>query len=325
MSAITREELIRVYNTVTLARKADDKVEFLLMSGSAMIARMSSRGSETLGAVIGSVLRSEDQLVTYYRGMPEQLAKGVPLDKLWAEVMGKATGNTGGKGGWVHIIEPDVGVMVNSGIIGGQLPIAVGLALASDLRSDGRVIAVTFGDGAINQGAFHESMNLAALWKLPIVFICENNGYAEHSAYSVECSAKYPADRAAAYGPMPSARVDGDDVPATWMALSEAIDRARSGGGPTFVEAACYRHRGHFGNDPMPYIPKEEVASKIAADPVPRFRAWLLESGNATENELAAADQQADEIVEKSWSFAASSPLPEMSKLYSDVYATTGS
>lgn len=324
MTEITREQLLRVYGTVTLARQADDKVEFLLMSGAAMIARMSSRGSETLGATIGHVLAPDDQLVTYYRGMPEQLAKGVPLDKLWAEVMGKATGTTGGKGGWVHIIEPDVGVMINSGIIGGQIPPAVGLALAADIKGDGKVVLCTFGDGAINQGAFHESLNLAALWKLPIVFVCENNGYAEHSAFAWECSAKSPVDRAAAYGPMPAAKVDGDDVPATWAALSEAVERARSGGGPSFVEATCYRHRGHFGNDTMPYVPKDELKAKIAADPVPRFREWLLEQGHATAEELAAADAEAGRIVEEAWEFADSSPYPEIDKLYTDVFATAG-
>jgi pyruvate dehydrogenase E1 component alpha subunit len=317
---IDRETLLRIYDTVTLSRFADDKVHFLLMSGAATIARMSSRGMETLGATIGTSLRPDDYLVTYYRGMAEQLAKGVQLKHLWAEVMGKETGTTHGKSGWVHVIEPDVGVMVNSGVIGGQLPIAVGLALASQLRGESRVTMVTFGDGAVNQGAFHESMNLAALWKVPLVFVCENNLYAEHSSFAAECSAEHVADRAAAYGPMPAVTVDGDDVPATWDALSEAIDRARAGRGPSLVEAMCYRHRGHFGNDPMTYVPKEELEAKIAADPVPRFRQWLLDEGIASEEELAAADERATAEVEAAWAFAESSPFPDVSALLADVY-----
>jgi pyruvate dehydrogenase E1 component alpha subunit len=213
-------------------------------------------------------------------------------------------------------------VMVNSGVVGAQLPIAVGFALASQLRDDKRVTVCTFGDGAVNQGAFHESLNLASLWSLPIVFICHNNGYAEKTAFDLHCASEKVVDRAAAYGDMAAALVDGDDVLATYEAVSSAIARARNGLGPTLIEATCYRQRGHFiGDIERTYLPDGELAAMIAADPVPRFRELLLAEGFAGHEVLDEIDAQARREVDLAWDFASESPFPSIDEVTTQVYA----
>jgi pyruvate dehydrogenase E1 component alpha subunit len=240
---------------------------------------------------------------------------------MFAEVLGKATGTQKGKSGFCHTVDFSANVVMNSGVVGGQLTIAAGWALASLLRGDGRVTLCTFGDGAVNEGAFHESLTLASLWRLPIVYVCFNNLVAEHTVFQKTSPTEHVADRASAYA-MPGVVVDGGDVEATWKALSAAVERARSGDGPTLLETIVRRARGHHHFDGMKYLPAEEVQAMREADPVPRFRAWLLEQGHATEDELAALDERAAADVEQSWQFADSSPYPDVSELYTDVYAT---
>jgi pyruvate dehydrogenase E1 component alpha subunit len=317
---ITTEQLREVYAISSFAKELDEKVQQLLMAGTINTTWFSWRGSELLGAVVGKSMRPDDYMVAYYRDGMSQMAKGFPAKKLFAEALGKVTGSQKGKSGWVHSVDPESGVVMNSGVVGGQLPIAAGWALSSVLRGDDKVTVCNFGDGAANEGAFHEALTLASLWKLPIVYVCHNNLYSEHTAFAKTSPVEHVADRAVAYD-IPSMVADGDDVPAMWDAMTTAIDRARTGSGPTLIEAMTYRLRGHTRYDPMAYIATGEVEAKVQSDPVPRFRGWLITEGHATETELAAIDAQAVRDAEEAWEFANDSPYPDAAELYTDVFA----
>jgi pyruvate dehydrogenase E1 component alpha subunit len=303
------------------AKDLDEKIQQLLMSGAVNTTLFSWRGSELLGAVIGLSMRKDDYLVAYYRDSMSQMAKGSSPKLLLAEALGKVTGSQRGKSGWVHSVDLDAGVVMNSGVVGGQLPIAAGWALASVLRGDSRVTVCNLGDGAVNEGAFHEAMTLASLWKLPVVYVCHNNLYSEHTAFKKMSPVEHVADRAIAYN-VPAGVVDGDDVTATWDAMSTAIDRARTGGGPTLIEAMTYRFRGHTRYDTMAYVPPGEVQSHVSSDPVVRFRAWLVAEGHATDEELKRLDEQAVQDVADTWAFANDSPYPAVEELLVDVFAS---
>jgi pyruvate dehydrogenase E1 component alpha subunit len=318
--SIGKEKLLDVYSISVFAKELDDKVQQLLMSGTINTTWFSWRGSELLGAVIGLSMRKGDYMVAYYRDSMSQMAKGSSPNKLFAEALGKVTGTQRGKSGWVHSVDIDAGVVMNSGVVGGQLPIAAGWALSSVIRGDDKVTVCNLGDGAVNEGAFHEAMTLASLWKLPVVYVCHNNLYSEHTTFRKMSPVEQVADRAVAYD-IPSVTVDGSDVVATWDAMSTAIARARSGGGPTLIEAMTYRFRGHTRYDTMSYISAGEVESQISRDPVVRFRAWLIAEGYATEQELATIDKFALEDVEEAWTFANESPYPEADELLADVFA----
>jgi acetoin:2,6-dichlorophenolindophenol oxidoreductase subunit alpha len=317
---ITTDQLHEVYSISIFAKELDEKVQQLLMAGTISTTWFSWRGSELLGAVIGKSMRPDDYMVAYYRDGMSQLAKGFPAKKLFAEALGKVTGSQKGKSGWVHSVDPESGVVMNSGVVGGQLPIAAGWALSSVLRGDDKVTVCNFGDGAANEGAFHEALTLASLWKLPVVYVCHNNLYSEHTAFSKTSPVEHVADRAVAYD-IPATVVDGDDVQVMWDTMTTAIDRARAGGGPSLIEAMTYRLRGHTRYDPMAYIPAGEVDAKVRSDPVPRFREWLITQGHATEDELEAIDAQAVQDVGQAWEFANDSAYPDVTELYSDVFA----
>jgi pyruvate dehydrogenase E1 component alpha subunit len=247
------------------------------------------------------------------------LAKGLPLKDLWAEIAGRIDGTCKGKGGPMHLTAPDKGVMVTTGIVGASMPIANGLAWASQLRGEDRVSVATFGDGASNIGAFHESLNLAAVWKLPTIFICQNNRYGEHTKYAKATGAAKISDRAIAYG-MPGIHVDGNDPIAMYGAMAEAVARARAGEGPTLIEAMTFRFHGHVFGDAGGYIPKEELAAAIAADPYPHFRTKLIADGLATEDELAAIEAGFEADLDEAVEYALNSPFPGLEELSSDVY-----
>lgn len=318
---ITTPQLLDVYQIAEFARRLDEKVQQLLMAGSINTTWFSWRGSELLGAVVGKSMRRDDYLVAYYRDGMSQLAKGFPAGKLFAEALGKATGSQRGKSGWVHSVDLDSGVVMNSGVVGGQLPIAAGWALSSVLRADDRVTVCNFGDGAANEGAFHEALTLASLWKLPVVYVCHNNLYAEHTAFRKTSPVEHVADRATAYG-IPAHVVDGNSVPAVWDVMTAAIERARSGGGPTLIEAMTYRFRGHTRYDTMAYIPADDVAAHVENDPVTRLRRRLIEHGHTTEDRLRAIEAQAAQDVQAAWEFARDSDYPGVDELERDVFAS---
>jgi TPP-dependent pyruvate/acetoin dehydrogenase alpha subunit len=314
------DTLRTIFEAMTRAYRVDERLRSMITSGQVFLIYYSPRGQETVAAALAPLLRTDDYLVTNYRGIHDQIAKGIPLRPLLAEYFGKATGTCKGKGGPMHITHPESGVMVTTGIVGAGLPIANGLALASKLRGTDQVTVVTFGDGASNIGAFHEALNLAAVWDLPVVFVCQNNQWAEHTAITDSQRNANVADRAAAYG-MPGVTVDGNDPVAMFTAAEAAVTRARSGGGPTLLEARTFRFCGHLVGDTMEYLPQADLEAALAADPVPRFRAWLLESAGFVEDELAKIESAIDAEIDDAVEFAQASPPPDAGELTTDVYA----
>ena len=220
----------------------------------------------------------------------------------------------------MHITHPKSGCMVTTGIVGAGMPIGCGLALAAQLRGETRVTVTNFGDGASNIGAFHESLNLASVWKLPVIFVCQNNRYAEHTAFAKGTSAEHVADRAASYR-MPGVTVDGNDPLAVYAAARTAIERARSGGGPTLIEAMTFRFNGHLIGDMGEYIPKAEYQAALAADPYPKYRQWLVDNGHAGGDALDALEAEIKAEVDEAMKFAFDSPLTDPSEIKRDVYA----
>jgi pyruvate dehydrogenase E1 component alpha subunit len=315
-------QLREMYLTMKTITLADDRLGEEVRSGSLNATFYPVRGLEGVCAAMGAVLRRTDQLVSTYRNLGDAVAKGTPLDTIVAEIYGRTTGTSKGKGGPMHLQDPDVGFMMTTGIVGSGIPVAAGLGLAAQLDHSDRVTVVTFGDGATSIGAFHEALNLAALWQLPVVFLCQNNGWAEHTPV-VEYAANVDlAGRAAAYG-MPAHRVDGFDPVATWRTLNSAVESVRAGGGPVFVECQSYRLSGHTGATDYSYMPAEDFDAAMTRDPAPSFRTWLLETGELDEDAAKELDERAAAIVDAAFEFAKNSPAPEPAELYTDVFATT--
>jgi TPP-dependent pyruvate/acetoin dehydrogenase alpha subunit len=316
----TRADLVRMFETQTRIKLCDERFRSMLMSGQISLIYYSPRGQECISAAYASHLRPDDYVVATYRGLHDHLAKGVPLKELWAEFLGRATGTCKGKGGPMHITHPASGLVVTTGIVGSGIPIANGFGLAAQLRGTDQVTVVNFGDGASNIGAFHEGLNMASVWNLPVIFMCQNNQYGEHTPMRMATGVDHIATRGGSYT-MAAMTVDGNDPVAMWKASEEAIARARAGEGPTLIEAVTYRFWGHLLGDAMEYMPKEERKAAMAADPVPRYRAWLIEHGHATEDELAAIEATTTLAIDEAVAFALESPEPDASELYTDIYA----
>jgi pyruvate dehydrogenase E1 component alpha subunit len=317
-----RDTLLRMYEIQTRIKLCDERFRTMLTSGQVQLIYYSPRGQECISAAWGVHLHAEDYVVTIYRGLHDHLAKGVPLRELWAEFLGRATGTCKGKGGPMHITHPASGLMVTTGIVGAGIPIANGFGLAAQLDGTDQVCVVNFGDGASNIGAFHEGLNMASVWKLPVIFVCQNNLYGEHTPYRMATNIEHIGDRGAAYG-MPGVTVNGNDPVATWKVMGEAIARARTGEGPTLVECRTYRFWGHLMGDAMEYMDKDERKAAMAADPVMVYRSWLAENGHATDSELGEIDEQIVAAIDDAVEFAMNSPYPDASELYTDVYGDT--
>lgn len=313
--------LLDVYSKALFINAVDEKMRGLLQSGGLVAVYYSPRGQEILAAAMGVHLESSDYLVTTYRGIHDQLAKGMPLKLLFAEYLAKVTGACKGKGGAMHITHPETGVMVTTGVVGSGMPIANGLAWASQLKGDGRVTLSCFGDGASNIGAFHESLNLAALWKLPVIFLCQNNLYGECTQYGKATSVENVADRAVAYGPnLKGVTVNGNDAQEMWEASRDAVARARAGEGPTLLEARTFRFMGHYFGDPGAYIPKDEYAAAMEKDPMPATRQAVLDSGAVSEAELDELQKEYEAEIDEAYKFATDSPEPELDEIAKDIY-----
>jgi pyruvate dehydrogenase E1 component alpha subunit len=313
--------LVAIYRKMAQIKLNDERFISLMKAGKLVMPYYSARGQECIPAAISVQLTNEDYLVTIYRGIHDMIAKGVPVKLIWAELAGRSTGTCKGKGGPMHVTHPASGCMVTTGVVGAGMPIGCGLALAAQLRGEKRVTVTNFGDGAANIGAFHESLNLAAVWKLPVIFVCQNNRYAEHTAFSKGTSVERISDRAKSYG-IPGLHVDGNDPVAVYAAADEAIRRARGGGGPTLIEAMTFRFNGHLIGDMGEYIPKGEYAAALAADPYPRYRQWLINERHATEEQLQSLEAQVKGEVDEAVQFAFDSPLTDPAELKRDVYAS---
>jgi acetoin:2,6-dichlorophenolindophenol oxidoreductase subunit alpha len=311
--------LLDIYKRAALLKANDERARKVILSGQVAMVYYSYRGQEIIPSVMGNILRDDDTICTIYRGIHDMLGKGFPLKELWAELAGRTTGSCKGKGGPMHLTYPPKGIMVTTGIVGSSAPIANGLAWAAQLDKSDRVSICTFGDGASNIGAVHEAMNLASVWKLPTIFVCQNNLFAEHTTFEKMTGGQNIANRAEGYG-MPGVRVDGNDPEAMYSAFAEAVARARAGEGPTLLECMTFRFFGHNFGDDDSYIPPEQKAAAIEADPVPRFRARLIADRIASEDELAAFEADVEGQIDEALEFALASPWPTPDDLRFDVF-----
>ncbi|MBI4202615.1 MAG: pyruvate dehydrogenase (acetyl-transferring) E1 component subunit alpha [Chloroflexi bacterium] len=277
-------------------------------------------GEEAIAVGAMASLKPQDYVVTHYRDHGHALAKGIGAKEVMAELFGKATGTTKGMGGSMHIFDRSHNFAGGYAIVGGQLPIAVGLGLGASYRQEDRIVLCFLGDGALQEGAFHEAMNMAAIWKLPVLFLCENNLYGMGVPVSESLAKKDIYKLADAYD-MPSLQVDGMDVLAMREVTQEVADRIRSGNGPYFIEAKTYRFRGHSMADPSVYRTKVEEERWHMKDPIAAYKEWLLEHHFAMEAELAAMDLSVEKEMEEAVKFAEESPNPTASALYENVYA----
>ncbi len=276
-------------------------------------------GEEAVAVGVCANLRKDDYITSTHRGHGHCIAKGARLDKTMAEILGRKTGYCKGKGGSMHIADFSVGMLGATAVVGAGIPIATGAGLSIKLRGTDQVAVCFFGDGASNQGTFHEGINMAAVWHLPVVFVCENNLYAMGTRQTRVMLVDNIADRAAGYG-IPGVVVDGNDVLAVFEAARVAVERARRGEGPTLLECKTYRLKGHSRFDPAAYRPKDEVNEWLKKDAIGRFQAKLLEMGIITESEIQRTVERARKDVEEATKFALESPLPEPDEALDDVY-----
>ena len=277
-------------------------------------------GEEAVAVGVCSNLNVDDYITSTHRGHGHCIAKGADLRRTMAEILGKKTGYCKGKGGSMHIADFAVGMLGATAVVGAGLPIAVGAGLSAKLRKTSQVVACFFGEGASNQGTFHESINMASVWALPVVFVCENNLYAMGTRQSRTMSVQNVADRAAAYG-IPGVIVDGNDVLVVYEAARTAVERARAGKGPTLIECKTYRHKGHSRVDSGKYRPREEVEEWLGKDPIKRFRQAMLGNGILTQTELEHVEKEVADEVADAVKFALDSPYPEGKEALENVYA----
>jgi acetoin:2,6-dichlorophenolindophenol oxidoreductase subunit alpha len=276
-------------------------------------------GEEAVAVGVCSNLETPDLIFSTHRGHGHALAKGVPAEVVLAELWGKTTGSSGGRGGSMHMYAPEYGFMGTNGIVGAPIPLATGAALSAKLRKRGQVVVCFFGDGAVNSGSFHESVNMGSVWDLPIVYVCENNLYATEMAFQRATKNTSVASRAAAYG-MLGVAVDGQDVVAVHEAAQAAISRARKDGGPTLLECKTYRYVGHHEGDPgTDYRTRDEVQQWKQKDPVKLARKRLLDSG-VEENKLQAVDLEVEQLIDQAVEFAEKSPEPAAASVNDHVF-----
>jgi len=277
-------------------------------------------GQEAVAVGACAALRKDDLVLSTHRPHGHYIAKGGRIDRLMAELFGKASGCCKGKGGSMHVCDFNAGMPPAIAIVGANVPIAAGIGLSFKLKGTDQVAACFFGDGAVNQGMWHEGVNIASVWKLPVIFVCENNFYAASTHISKVISSETIADRACAYG-IPSVTVDGNEVLEVSEATTRAVERARRGLGPTLVECLTYRHGGHSRGDPATYRPKDEVEAWLRKDPILRFRSKLVETGGLTEQEAADIEREVAGNIERAVEFARNGPLPQPESALEDIYA----
>jgi pyruvate dehydrogenase E1 component alpha subunit len=313
------ELLRRMYRSMLLIREAEETLLKLFQQNRMPGFIHSYIGEEATAVGVCSVLRPDDSITSHHRGHGHILAKGGDLKLFFSELYGKADGYCKGKGGSMHVADLDIGILGANGVVGAGIPIAAGAALAAQLDGSDRVTVAFTGDGASDIGAFHESLNLAALWDLPTICVVENNGYADFIAQKDHQKIERISDRAAAYG-IPGIHVDGNDVEAVYLATVEAVDRARAGGGPTLIEAVTYRWRGHFEGDPQPYRSQDEVEEWKLRDPLKTTEAALRERGALTDQERVEMVHAIQSEIQDAVEFAEASPPPAPEDALQDVY-----
>ena len=317
--AIDKEKMIWMFRTMVRIRRFEERVAREFADGNIPGSVHLYIGEEAVATGAIAHLKKEDYIMSTHRGHGHLIAKGGESDKMMAELFAKKTGYCLGKGGSMHIADLDIGMLGAAGIVGSGIPIATGAALSAQMRGTDQVTICFFGDGASNIGRFHEGINLASVWHLPIVFICENNLWAVSVPTSTSLNIPNVADRAVGYG-IPGVAVDGMDVMAVYEAAGEAVNRARNGQGPTLIEAKTYRYRGHFEGDSGAYRPKEEIEKWMKRDPISNYKAKLLEMKVLTKKQADDIDKEALAEMEAAMKFALDSPFPKLEETLENVY-----
>ncbi len=309
-----------LFEVMALIRAFETRVSELYRDGDIPGFVHTSLGQEAIAAGVGAALREDDYLATTHRGHGHVVAKGADVDRMMAELFAKGTGLCHGKGGSMHVADPARGILGANAIVGASVPLAVGAALSSKLLRQGRVAVSFFGEGAVNQGAFHEAANLAAIWDLPVILVCENNVYAEFTDSRTMARVPSVAERAAAYG-IAAVVVDGNDVEAVHRATLDAAERCRSGEGPVLIEAETYRWHGHYEGDAQPYKPEDESTAWRERDPLLRAGRLLVERGEADEDEHERVRREARERIDQAVEAARAADGPDPREAYADVFA----
>lgn len=319
-----KELYMLMLRRMMLIRRFDETVKDLVQSAELVGMAHCYIGEEAVAVGACTALRDEDYITGNHRSHGHPISKGGDVRRAMAELLGKATGYCKGKGGSMHLADFEIGILGESGIVASALPVAVGAALGSKMQNNDRVVISFFGDGASNQGACHEAMNMASIWKLPVIFLCENNQYAVTTSFRDTVAVENISDRAVAYN-MPGVLVDGQDVMAMHEATVVAIQRARAGEGPSLIEAQTYRYEDHSeGLNRIlrePYRTDEEVEQWKERDPISLHSTWLKEQGVATEKEIDSVWSEVSQAIDDALEFARNSPYPDADDLFTDLYA----
>jgi pyruvate dehydrogenase E1 component alpha subunit len=316
------KELVDLLRRMWLIRAFEEKVSALYAERQIVGLLHLSIGQEAVAVGALSELRNEDYVYGGHRSHGHAIAKGADINRLMAEIAGRATGYCSGKGGSMHIVAKECGFITASGVVGGTIPLALGAAFASKERRKGQVAVVLFGDGAGQAGPFHESLNIASLWQLPAIFICENNGYAEFTPLSAHTKVERLASHAETYG-IPASTVDGNDLFAVRDAMTKAVQKCRAGNGPVFIECLTQRMRGHYEGDPAKYRELSQLAEWKKKDPIARVARTLKSKKWITDKDLTAIENEARGLVDKAADFSRASPWPAEDDVDSQVYANS--
>ena len=312
------KELVSLLRIMWIIRAFEEKVSALYAAREIVGPLHQGIGQEAVAVGTCSHLRSDDYVFGGHRSHGHAIAKGADVDRLMAELAGRASGYCGGKGGSMHIVAVDAGFVTATGVVGGTIPLALGAAFAAKEKKKGQIAVVFFGDGAGQAGPFHESLNIASLWQLPVIFVCENNGYAEFTPLSAHTKVERLAQHAKTYA-IPSRTVDGNDLLAVRAAMKSAVAPARAGKGPSFVECLTHRMRGHYEGDPAKYRELSQLAEWKKKDPIARFARALKNKKAVTDQEIEIIERDARELVEKAAEFALSSPWPRPEEVDTQV------
>jgi TPP-dependent pyruvate/acetoin dehydrogenase alpha subunit len=317
---IPRETLLLMYERMLKIRHFESRVRDLFAAGEMPGFVHLYLGEEAVAVGVCAALNRDDSITSTHRGHGHIIAKGGDVKRMMAELYGKATGYNKGKGGSMHIADPSLGILGANGIVGAGLPIATGAGMSAKLLKTGRVTACFFGDGAANQGTFHEAVNIASAFDLPVIYVCENNLYGVGTRQSTVRNVEDIADRGAAYG-IPGLVVDGNDVLAVYEASAQAVARARAGQGPTLIECKTYRWQTHFEGEPDTYRPPEEVEAWLKREPIGAYRQRLIEDGVLDEEEAARIEADVVAELDEAVEYARASPLPEPESALQDLWA----
>jgi acetoin:2,6-dichlorophenolindophenol oxidoreductase subunit alpha len=321
LAEIGRERAREMLQVMYTHRAFEEKAEELYGLGKVHGTMHLSIGQEAVQASASNTLKKGfDYLLNHHRGHGHTIAWGADIRLMMAEFLGKEAGYCRGRGGSMHIADVEGHNLGANGIVGGGLPISVGVGLSSKLRGSGQVCLVIFGDGATNEGAFHESLNLSSVWNLPVIFLCENNQYGMSMSIRGSTNVEHLSERACSYN-IPGVTVDGNELPAVYDALTQAVARARAGEGPSLVEAVTYRWRGHSKSDRQLYRTREELKEWQTKDPIPRYVARLIAAGYLVESEVEAFKKQGYQTIEDATAFAESCPEPSVDTILEGVYA----